>query len=133
MAGKIRKIPDGARITDYVGLGVVAKYLPIGKIKDAVDRCGKTDRRLRDLPTHLVVYFVVAMALFMGSSYHEILRCLLEGLQWIKGPKKPIRITGKSGISQARKRLGPDPLKMLCEETVAPIAVPATRGPGIGA
>lgn len=128
MAGKIRKIPEGARITDYVSLGVVAKYLPIGKIKDAVDRCGKTDRRLRDLPTHLVVYFVVAMALFMGSSYREILRCLFEGLQWIKGPDEPVKIVGKSGISQARKRLGPDPLKMLCEETVAPIAVPATLG-----
>lgn len=128
MPGKIRKQPAGTRVTDFISLGVISKFFPVAKIKDVIDRCDKNDRRRRDLPAHLMVCFVISMALFMESSYREILRCLLEGIQWIKGPEDPVRIAGKSGISQARQRLGVEPLKKLHDETVAPIAVPETRG-----
>ncbi|MGH9628480.1 MAG: transposase domain-containing protein [Bryobacteraceae bacterium] len=33
-----------------------------------------------------VVYYVIAMALYMRSSYREVLRCLLEGVQWLTDP-----------------------------------------------
>jgi hypothetical protein len=75
----------------------------------------------------VVVYYVIALALFMGSSYREVLRCVLEGLAWLFGPGK-VRITGKSGISQARTRLGWHPLKQLYEEVAQPIAGPKTKG-----
>jgi hypothetical protein len=75
-----------------------------------------------------VVYFVIALALFMQSSSREVLRCLLEGLQWLLGPSAAIKVTGKSGISQARTRLGWEPMQQLHDEVVKPIAVPATRG-----
>jgi hypothetical protein len=42
---------------------------------------GKTSVRQRELPAHLVLYYVVAPALYMQSSYREVLRCLLEGIQ----------------------------------------------------
>ncbi|MBW2307342.1 MAG: transposase domain-containing protein [Deltaproteobacteria bacterium] len=37
--------------------------------------------RQRDLPAHVVVYYVIALALYMQSSYREVLRCLLEVVQ----------------------------------------------------
>jgi hypothetical protein len=42
-----------------------------------------------------------ALALFMRSSYGEVLRCLLEGIQWMRDPGARVRVVGKSGISQA--------------------------------
>lgn len=63
----------------------------------------------------------------MGSSTREVLRCLLEGLRWLWGAEA-VKVAGKSGISQARSRLGEAPLRQLYEQVVQPIARPATKG-----
>ena len=47
----------------------------------------KTSQQQRDLPAPVVVYYVIALALFMQVSYREVLRCLLEGLAWLRGPR----------------------------------------------
>jgi hypothetical protein len=64
----------------------------------------------------------------MRSSYREVLRCLLEGVQWLLDPSVTVKVAGKSGISQARSRLGPEPLKRLYEASVVPIAARRTKG-----
>lgn len=76
----------------------------------------------------MVVYYVIALALFTQVSYREVLRCLLEGWAWLGGPGETVKITGKSGISQARTRLGWKVLRQLYDEVVKPLAVPKTRG-----
>ena len=75
-----------------------------------------------DLPAHVAVYYVIALALYMQSSYREVLRCLLEGIQWLREPSAGIKVAGNSGISQARTRLGWEPLQKLHDEVVKPIA-----------
>jgi len=57
-----------------------------------------------------------------------VLRCLLEGVQWLLDPSAAVKVAGKSGISQARSRLGPEPLQKLYEAMVAPIAEKRTKG-----
>jgi hypothetical protein len=57
-----------------------------------------------------------------------VLRCLLEGVQWLRDPSAGVRVAGKSGISQARTRLGWEPLRQLHDEAVKPVAVRSTRG-----
>jgi hypothetical protein len=121
-------LPAGSRITDYISLGVVANTFPANTVHLVLKATGRASVRERDLPAHVVVYFVIALALFMQSSSREVLRCLLEGLQWLLGPSAAIKVTGKSGISQARTRLGWEPMQQLHDEVVKPIAVPATRG-----
>ena len=76
----------------------------------------------------MVVYYVIALALYMRSSYREVLRCLLEGVQWLLDPSVNGKVAGKSGISQARSRLGAEPLRRLYEAVVTPIAKRETRG-----
>jgi hypothetical protein len=56
-----------------------------------------------------------------------VLRCLLEGLRWLWGAEA-VKVAGKSGISQARSRLGEAPLRRLYEVLAQPIATRATRG-----
>lgn len=128
MARTVASLPAGSRITDYISLGVVAKFVPLEKVHEALNQTGRASVRERDLPAHVVVYYVIALALYMRSSYREVLRCLLEGVQWLLDPSTLVRVAGKSGISQARSRLGADPLKALYEAVVAPIAKSNTRG-----
>ncbi|HSW63608.1 MAG TPA: IS4 family transposase, partial [Dissulfurispiraceae bacterium] len=128
MARTVAELPPGSRITDYISLGVIARYFPIRKVNEILSDSGKTSIRQRDLPAHVVVYYVIALALYMQSSYREVLRCLLEGIQWLRDPVSPVKVAGKSGISQARTRLGWEPLKRLFEAVAVPIATKQTKG-----
>src|SRR5436309_2024511 len=103
MARTIASLPDGSRITDYISLGVIAKTFPVSEIHSVLAATRTASVRQRDLPAHVVVYYVIALALYMQSSYREVLRCLLEGVQWLLDPSATIKVAGKSGISQARK------------------------------
>lgn len=128
MARTVAELPKGARITDYVSLGVLTKTFPVDRVRAAVAAAGKMSQRQRDLPAHVVVYYVMALTLYMQVSYREVLRCLLEGVKWLLGPEWEVKVAGKSGISQARTRLGWEPLQQLHDEVVAPIAVTRTKG-----
>jgi hypothetical protein len=128
MSRTVASLPAGSRITDYISLGVVTKAFPPDKIRAALVATQKESVRQRDLPAHVVVYYVIALALYMQSSYREVLRCLLEGIQWLMEPAAGINVAGNSGISQARTRLGWEPLRQLHDEVVRPVAVTATKG-----
>jgi len=128
MSRTVASLPAGSRITDYISLGVVAKTFPLEKIRASLAATGKESVRQRDLPAHVVVYYVIALALYMQSSYREVLRCLLEGIQWLVEPGAGINVAGNSGISQARTRLGWEPVRQLHDEVVRPVAVAATKG-----
>ena len=132
MARTIASLPAGSRITDYISLGVVAKFFPREKVDAVLAQTGRTSIRERDLPAHVMVYYVIALGLYMQCSYGEVLRCLLEGVQWLLDPSVPFKVAGKSGISQARTRLGVEPMKALYDAVVAPIAQARTKGAWFG-
>ena len=128
MARTHAELPKGSRITDYISLGVVAKTFPLATVKSVLATTGRESIRQRDLPAHVVIYYVIALVFYMQCSYREVLRCLLEGIQWLMHPAVRIKVAGKSGISQARTRLGVEPLRRLHNEVVRPIALEATKG-----
>jgi hypothetical protein len=128
MARTIAELPQGTRITDFISLGVLTKTFPMTTIETVLRESGRASIRQRDLPAHVVVYYVIALALYMQSSYREVLRCLLEGIQWLLGPDTVVNVAGKSGISQARTRLGWKPVQRLHDAVVKPIAVESTQG-----
>ena len=128
MARTTATLPAGSRITDYISLGVIARWFPRHTVERVLRDCGRASRRQRDLPAPVMVYYVIALALYMHSSYREVLRCLLEGLQWLHDPASPLKVAGDSGISQARSRLGVEPVEQLHDELVRPLATNKTRG-----
>jgi hypothetical protein len=128
MARTLAALPEGSRITDYISLGVITKTFPLKRVRAVLAATGKASQRERDLPAHVVVYYAIALALYMHSSYREVLRALLEGVQWLLDPSVAVKVAGNSGISQARTRLGWEPLRQLHDELVKPIAVRSSRG-----
>src|SRR3954451_5247723 len=131
MAGASAGLPAGVRLSDHISLGVIARAFPPDQVRRVLSETGRASERERDLPAQVMVYYAIALALYMGSSTREVLgcllRCLLEGLRWLWGAEA-VKVAGRSGISQARTRLGAAPLHRLYEQGVRPIAMHATKG-----
>src|SRR5215216_5539792 len=130
MAGVPAGLPAGIRLSDHISLGVIARAVPPERVRQVLAETGKASERERDLPAQVMVYYAIALALYMGSSTREVLRCLLEGLRWLWGAEA-VKVAGKSGISQARSRLGEAPLRRLYEEGCAPSRPLPAKGRGI--
>ncbi len=89
-------LPAGVRVTDHISLGVIAKTFPPDRVQQVLAETGKASERERDLPAQVMVYYAIAMALYMGSSTREVLRCLLAtGFTHLTG-----RLTGPRGRSR---------------------------------
>ena len=99
------------------------------ELVDAVVReSGRGERRQRLLPARVVVYYVLAMALFSDASYEEVMRQLVEGLSWASGWQRVWEVPSKAAIFKARQRLGPEPLALLFGAAAVPLAGKRTRG-----
>jgi hypothetical protein len=118
----------GDRLTDLINVGVVTTRFPLEKIHAVLEETGRSSQRQRDLPAHVMVYYVIMMALYRAEGMREVLRLLLTGLGRILGRGVRLEPAGKSGISQARSRLGAAPVRRLYEDLVGPIATSETKG-----
>ena len=116
------------RLTDCLSAGVLAKTFPLETVRAVLAETGRASQRERDLPAHVMAYYVIALALYSPAPYGEVLRALLEGARWLAGPDATAHVPGRSGISQARTRLGEAPLRALFTRVVRPVATPATPG-----
>ncbi len=119
---------DSANLGDYVSVGGFTKTYPIKDVKRILREAGRASKRERNLPNHVVVYYVLSMTMLMTAGYREVLRWLLEGLRHVRGFRGSVKLLCTSGITQARQRLGYEPFELLYQEFVRPLATPATKG-----
>jgi hypothetical protein len=118
-------LAGGRRLSDYVTLGVLSLTVPTALVDEVLAETGRQSRRYRQLPARLVVYYVMALALFAQASSGEVLRCLLEGVRWLRWRGEGVRLASKAALTKARVRLGPAPLRLLYGRIARPLA-PAT-------
>jgi hypothetical protein len=111
-----------------VTLGVLSSVIHRDIVDDVIRDSGKREARSRLLPAHVVVYYVLALNLFFGEAYEEVLRQLVNGLRFLGNWRDSWTVPSTSAISQARARLGEAPLKLLFERIAVPMARPGTRG-----
>ncbi len=121
------RLPDGTRVVDAISVGVLAKTYPLSKIQAVLQATGKSSQRQRALPAQVTLYYVLALSLCMHMASQEVLRWLLQGIRWLLHPAA-YAAASKSAITQARQRLGWEPLQRLYAAVVKPIAQAATRG-----
>lgn len=127
MARTAGTIPAGMRLTDSISLGVLAAQFPRALVDQVLFETEAVNARQRALPAHVVLYYVLAMALYADVSTQEVLRCVVEGARWL-GEPADAAVPTKSAISQARIRLGAAPLEALYRTAVAPVATDGTPG-----
>jgi hypothetical protein len=125
------EISGGVRLTDRIGIGVLTRLVSRDAIDEVLAETGRREKRSRLLPAHVMVYFVIAMAVF-GDGYEEVMRRLVGGLQFMRAWRNEWSVPTTGAISQARDRLGEAPLKALFERIAEPLAVPGTPGAWLG-
>jgi hypothetical protein len=108
--------------------GVLTRVVPLDVVDRVIARTGSGEQRSRLLPSRLMVYYVMALALFPAGSYEEVMRSLLSGMEWIMGRFRDWHMPTNAAILKARIRLGSIVMAELFAEVAKPLAAP--DGPG---
>ncbi|MFJ2133653.1 transposase domain-containing protein [Streptomyces sp. NPDC087845] len=119
---------SGERLSDRIAPGVLTRVFPPELVDEVVVGCGRPEQRSRLLPARVVVYFVLAMCLFSGQGHEEVARLLKQGLERVRRWEKPWRVPTTAAIGRGRRRLGPEPLKVLFARVCRPVAVEEPAG-----
>jgi len=125
--GRPPKVAREFSVPDLIGFGFLASFFSGALVDRVLSEAGKLERRVRLLPSRVVVYYVLAMALYASEGYRELFRLLVEGLRSVD-PDLPVVVPAKSAFSKARERVGSEPLKRLFEEVAVPLAVAGMPG-----
>jgi Insertion element 4 transposase N-terminal/Transposase DDE domain len=120
-------------LADWLSLGVLASWVPRDVVDEAVAQAGKGARRAGGrLPPHVMVYLVMALALFADDDYEEVAARLAQTLAgwgcWEDGWQVPT----SGGITQARQRLGAEVLAGVFRQVAGPVADLDTVGAFLG-
>lgn len=116
------------RLTDGISLGVLAGEVPRDLIDEVLVETDRRERRSRLLPAHVMVRFCQAMCLFFDDDYEEVMKKLVGSWDDMNPWSDSWQVPTTSAITQARQRLGPEPLRVLFERIAAPVASYGTKG-----
>jgi hypothetical protein len=108
-------------------LGEVTQYLPFELVDDVLEQTRTVQRRLRDLPSRVGVYFVLALGMYPRLGYARVWGKLTAGLAGLD-----VRDPSEKALRDLRRRLGPAPLKALFEVVAGPLGQPRTPGVRFG-
>lgn len=122
MARTRKRLPARIDVAHLISTGVLASACPRALIDEVLQRTGRASQRHRLLPAPAVVYYVMALALWREAPLEEVLRVVCQGLQWLGGGQAAPIQASKSGISQARTRLGAETMRQLADRVLQPIA-----------
>lgn len=128
MARTQAQLADNFRESDFLTLASLLGVVPFEALCNALTKCGLATQRYRKLPLELMAYYVICLSLYSSISLQEVLRCILEGFDWLKIKMPCGEIKGRGGISRARNRLGYKAMQCLFEDVCNPLAQPDTIG-----
>lgn len=103
-------------------LGELTQQVPFEMVDAVLAQTCRTQRRVRDLPSRVVVYLLLAGCLFAELGYRQVWQRLVAGLDGVQ-----VACPSEAGLTQARHRLGPAPLRALFDLLRGPAAT--TAGP----
>jgi hypothetical protein len=115
-----------SQLPDRVALGDLTQVYPPDLVDVILTKTGAHQARMRLLPARLMVYFLLAKALFSPAPYREVLRTLAQTARCQEGWGS-WHVPDKAAIFRARQRLGTEPLAELLAQ-VGPVATQATPG-----
>jgi hypothetical protein len=89
-------------------LGELTQQVPFEMVDAVLEETCRAERRVRDLPARVVVYLLLAGCLFAELGYCQVWGRLTAGLDGLD-----VAAPTASAVTQARRRLGPAPLREL--------------------
>ncbi len=119
----IRAVTVAAGVFAPGHLGELTQYLPFELVDDVLEQTRTVQRRLRDLPSRVGVYFVLTLGMYPRLGYARVWAKLTAGLAGL-----PVPCPSEKALRDLRRRLGLAPLKALFEVVAGPLAQPHTPG-----
>ncbi|MER5550021.1 IS4 family transposase [Streptomyces sp. NPDC002589] len=104
-------------------LGELTQIMDFALVDAVLEEVGGREKRIRLLPSRVVVYFVLALALFEHCSYRTVWSKLTAALAPLALP-----VPAVSSLARARRRVGSAPLRRLFEALAGPVARPGRSG-----
>lgn len=104
---------DIDELHSFTDLSTFAQHIPVEWIESALHLASQATIRRRRLPSEQVLWLVLGMALFRNEPVSEVARRLNICAQGLANDT----LLARSGISEARQRLGADPVKWLFKRT----------------
>jgi Insertion element 4 transposase N-terminal len=105
-------------------LGELTRIVPFEMVDAALAETRTRQQRVRDLPSRVVVYPLLAGALFAGLGYVQVWARMTAGLDGLD-----VAAPTAGGLAQARRRIGIAPLQ--ARSTCSAVLRPARNdGPG---
>src|SRR5690348_15072789 len=104
-------------------LGELTQYLPFELVDDILEQAKTVQRRLRELPSRVGVYFVLALGMYPRLGYARVRAKLTAGLGGLDLPSP-----SEQALRDLRRRLGPARVKARFEVVAGPLAQPGTPG-----
>jgi len=126
-AGQQMVRDDEGGLADRISVGVLAKAFPQELVESVIEVAGAREKRRRMLPAWVVVYYVLALSLFMDMGGARVMRKLSGTLAWAARGVEVV-VPSEEALSKARARLGPAPLRLLFEQVAGPLAGPGIQG-----
>jgi hypothetical protein len=108
-------------------LGELTRVVPFELVDAVLAETGTVQRRLRDLPSRVGVYFLLAMCLFPEVGYRLVWQKLIGGLAGLA-----VAEPSAKALRDLRRRLGCAPVRRLFEVLSGPLAQPRTPGVRFG-
>lgn len=118
--------PRESTVWDPAHLGDLSGHLPAELVDEALAATGTCERRIRALPSRVIVYFVLALALFPELGYRSVLGKLCIGTGMLAS-------VSASALAQARRRIGVAPLRWIFEMLRGPAPTITGEGDWFGA
>jgi hypothetical protein len=89
-------------------LGELTQLIPFEMVDAALAATAVVRSRVRELPSRVVVYLLLAAALFEGQGYAQVWQRLCAGLG-----EAALKPSSRGALWQARARVGTPPLRWL--------------------
>jgi hypothetical protein len=105
-------------------LGELTQVVPFELVDAVLAETGRGERRLRELPSRVGVYFVLALGLFEHLGARLVWGKLVAGLAGVNG----VPSVSEKALRDLRRRLGAAPFRALFQVLAGPLAQPSTPG-----
>jgi transposase IS4-like protein/DDE family transposase len=104
-------------------LGELTGVVSFDMVDAVLAETGTTQTRVRDLPSRVVIYLLLAAGLFAELGYGQVWARMTAGLDGLS-----VATPTASALAQARRRIGTAPLRALFDLFRGPAAGVATKG-----
>jgi hypothetical protein len=127
MGFRLRMIADNVKFPEAVQLNALEQAMPQAMVEAVIADLGAEEQRTRKLPAVMTAMLCIAMGLFTNIALEQVLKKMVKGLRYI-WPDTDYQTANKSAISQARYRLGAQPVVELFHRVCQPLATEQTPG-----